>query len=283
MAQNFKDNGQLLPKETVSAIMLKGFEDSVVGRLAGTTPIKFGETAIPIYNGEASLGQVAEGAKIGTSAPTTSFKTLTPIKVATIIPVSRELAEYDPADIMEHIEADLAASVAKAFDSLVLAGKDGKGAPVVAQSNINETTKRIELVDGNYKESIISAIEAVGADYDATGVAFDTALRARLAGVVNETQVGLADLSSPRLQIAGLTGEASRNVGKNGLKLVVGDWSKVRAGYAEDVRITRSTEATVDGINLFEHDMIALRVTTRLGAVVLDENAFAVIEDKVEG
>lgn len=283
MAQNFKDNGQLLPKETVSAIMLKGFEDSVVGRLAGTTPIKFGETAIPIYNGEASLGQVAEGAKIGTSAPTTSFKTLTPIKVATIIPVSRELAEYDPADIMEHIEADLAASVAKAFDSLVLAGKDGKGAPVVAQSNINETTKRIELVDGNYKESIISAIEAVGADYDATGVAFDTALRARLAGVVNETQVGLADLSSPRLQIAGLTGEASRNVGKNGLKLVVGDWSKVRAGYAEDVRITRSTEATVDGINLFEHDMIALRVTTRLGAVVLDSDAFAVIEDKVEG
>lgn len=279
MAQNFKDNGQLLPKELTNAIMLKGYEDSVVGRLAGTTPIKFGETSIPVYNGEAQLGQVAEASAIGTSSVSTSFKTLTPVKVGTIIPVSRELAEYDPVQIMEHIEADLAASVARAFDALILSGKDGKGVSVTAQSNVNETTKRIELVNGNYKESIVAAIEAVGTDYDATGVAFDTSLRARLAGVVNETQVGLADLSSPRLQIAGLTGEASRNVGKSGLKLVVGDWSKVKAGYAEDVRITRSTEATVNGINLFENDMVALRVTTRIGGVVLDSNAFAVVED----
>lgn len=280
MAQNFKDNAQLLPKELAQAIMLKGFEDSVVGRLAGTKPIKFGETSIPVYNGEAALGQVGETEKIGTSNVSTSFKMLTPIKVGTIIPVSRELAEHDPAGIMEHIEADLAAAVAKAYDALILSGKDGKGLAVTGQSHINATTKRIELgADADYKSAIVAAVEAVGNDYDANGIAFDTSLRARLAGVVNETQVGLADLSTPRLQIAGFRAEASRNVGKANQKLVVGDWSKVHAGYAEDVRIVRSTEATVNGINLFENDMVALRITTRIGGVVLDDSAFAVIED----
>lgn len=282
MAQNFKDNGQLLPKELTNAIMLKGYESSVVGRLSTQKLIKFGESTYPIFESGAELGLVGEAEEIGTSNVSTRFKTLSPVKLATIITVSRELAELDPAEIMTHIEADLAASVAKAYDNLILGGK-AKGVVVAGQDNIMQTTKRLEVVGGDYKSAIVSAVESVGVDYDPTGIAFDTSLRARLAGVVNETQVGLADLASPRLQIAGYTAESARTVGANGAKLIVGDWSKVQAGFAEDVRITRSTDATIGGVNMFANDMVALRVTTRIGGVVLDPNAFAVVEDKVEG
>lgn len=282
MAQNFKDNGQLLPKELTNAIMLKGYEDSVVGRLAGNTPIKFGETSIPIFEGGSELGLVEEAGEIGTSTVSTKFKTLSPVKLATILTVSRELAELDPAEMMTHIEADLAAAVAKAYDNLILGGK-AKGVAVLGQEFINQTTKRVEVAGGDYKSAIVAAVEAVAADYDPTAIAFDTSLRARLAGVVNETQVGLADLASPRLQIAGYNAEGARTVGANGAKLIVGDWSKVRAGFAEDVRVTRSTDATVNGVNMFANDMVALRVTTRIGGVILDTDAFAVIEDVVAG
>lgn len=279
MAMNFKDNQALLPKEQMRAIMLKGYEDSVVGRLATTTPLSIGETSFPIFNGGAHLGQVAEASEIGTSNVSTSFKTLTPVKLATIIKVSRELVEYNPAGVYDQIKDNLSAMVAEAYDNLILGGKDGNGSPIVGQTNVNQTTKRLEVAGGDYKSAIVAAVEAVGADYDPSGIAFDTKLRARLAGVVNETQVGLADLASPRLQIAGYNAEAARTVGANGAKLIVGDWSKLVCGFAEDARVTLGYE----GAGTFETDMVAIRVITRIGGVILDPNAFAVVEDKVEG
>lgn len=283
MAQNFKDNGQLLPKELTNAILLKAYENSVVGQLSGNQAIKFGETSIPVFQSGAALGQVAEQGTYGKSTVSTSFKTLTPIKMGTIIVVSKELAQYDPANILDHIEADLTAAVAKAFDDLILSGKDGKGVAVTNQSNVFESAKRVEVAGGDYKAAILAALDSASEDYDPNGIAFDTSLRSRLAGVVGEVQYGLPNLATPNLQIAGYNAVANRAVGRAGGKLIVGDWTKVKAGFTESVTIEKSDQVVVDGVSMFETDQIALKVSTRIGGVVLDTDAFAIVEEPAEG
>ncbi|MGQ3385288.1 phage major capsid protein [Glutamicibacter sp. TV12E] len=280
MAQSFTSTPALLPKEMTNSILLKAYEASVVGRLAGGTPQKFGETAIPIYEGQTELGLVGETQAYGTSTVSTGMQYLTNRKFGTIVVVSKELIENDPEQILDKIEDDLVSAGARAYDSIFLAGKDGRGAAITGQSHINQTTKRIELAASpDYKAAIEAGIEAVSADYDVTGLAFDNAIKIKLASLVNETQVGFADLSTSRLTIAGFNAEGARTVGKAGNRLIVGDWTKLRAGFSEDIKIERSDQAVVGGVSMWETDQVALKVSMSVAGTVLDPNAFAVIED----
>lgn len=286
MSQSFKDNDFLVPTEISNAILLKGFEESVIGKLATRKPIKLGVEKLPIYGGGIELDVVGETDESGTSDISLSHKEISPIEVSTIVPVSRDFARRNPSGVFELIEEDLRNAVARAYDSIFLAGKTVRGNAVLGQTNINQTLNQIEVVGGDYNTAIRAAIKAVGgADYDVTGMGYDSKLAIDLAEVVNQVQVGLPNLAAGSLTIAGYPAHASRNIGKAGLDLVVGDFNLLHAGYAEDLEVSVSDQATIsykgEQYNLWQRRMVGLQVTAKIGGVVIDPSGFAVVKTPV--
>lgn len=280
----FKGNSFLVPQEITDAILLRGYETSIIGRLSGNTPISVGTTNDVIYKGKAQLGQAAEATAIGTSNVSADYVSYSPIKVGTIIPVSREFADRNPAKLMDQIQDDMANAVSEALDALILGGKDGKGLAVAGQSNVNQTANRIELVNGDYETALEAGLELIyGTRGKVTGIAFDPIHRIKLAKLANATNTGMANLATSAFNLHGFRAEESEALGNLSQGLVLGDWSKVKAGFAEDVRFEVDRSATVGGVSMFETDQVALKITATIGGVVLDPTSFVVIEDVVAG
>lgn len=277
-----------VPAEVASTVFKKAREASVVGRLATASPLSLSGSVVPIYDGEVNMGTVAEGGKKPVQKPSASVVTITPQKMAAIVVVSDELIRQNPGEMFEAIQADMADAVGRALDSLVLYGADAiTGSRIAGQSAVIDTTKKVTVAGNDYKTAILSGIDLVGQSYDVDGIAADSRVRSRLLATVNETQFGLPNMAASEFSVAGLPTAFGRTVGRNGgvdktTRLVLGDWDRVRYGFATDIEITRSNEATIvdsDGsmISLFQNNLTALRIETTIGAAVLDKDAFAVV------
>lgn len=240
------------------------------------------------------MGVVAEGGRKPLEKPGTSMHTITPHKMAAIVVVSDELIRQNPGQVFENIQADLADSVGRALDSLVLHGTDARtGIKISGQTAVTDTTNSVALANGDYKAAVLSGFDLVGTQYDVDGIAADSKAKAKLLATVNETQFGLPNLAAQEFSVAGVPTAFGRTVGRNGgedkdTRLVLGDWDRVRYGFASGIEITRSNEATIvdDGgevISLFQNNLVALRVETFIGATVLDTNAFATVNESTEG
>lgn len=278
-----------LPPEVVQSVFLKAGEESVIARLSGQTPLTLSGATVPVYAGGVEAGVVAEGANAPVGDGAVALKHIVPQKVSVIVPVSKEMATANPGDLLTHINADIASAIGRALDTLILHGKDARtSAPVAGQVGVASTAKRVELVGSDYKAAILAGFGLVDADYDVNGAAFDTRSRANVLATVNEVQFGLPNLASQELLVAGVPSAFSRTVGKAAgtdtkIKGLVGDFEKIRWGFASNLELSQSTEATLTTetgtINLWQADMIGIKATATIGGVVLDTNAFAVIED----
>lgn len=282
------DSKVQVPAEIAKSVFKNAREASVVARLANSTPLSLSGTTIPVYDGEVNLGVVGESGKKPTEKPGTSMHTIAPHKMAAIVVVSDELVRQNPGEIFDNIQADMSDAVGRALDSLVLYGADARtGTRVAGQTAVLDTTKTVELASGDYKTAILSGFELVGEKYDVNGIAADSRAKASLLSTVNEVQVGLPNLVAQDFTVAGVPTAFARTVGRNGgqdkdTRLVLGDWNRLRYGFASGIEMTRSSEATLvdangEVISLFERNLVALRVETFIGATVLDNDAFAVV------
>jgi len=282
------DSKVQVPADITKSIFKNARESSVVARLSRATPLSLSGTTIPVYDGEVNMGVVAEGGRKPVEKPGTSMHTITPHKMAAIVVVSDELIRQNPGEVFDNIQADLADSVGRALDSLVLYGTDARtGAKVSGQSAVLDTTKTVTLAGNDYKTAVLSGFELVGEKYDVDGIAADSRAKAPLLSTVNEVQFGLPNLSEQSFSVAGVRTEFARTVGRNGgadkdTRLILGDWDRLAYGFASGIEITRSSEATIvdeggEVISLFQHNLVALRVETFIGATVLDKDAFAVV------
>ncbi|MFF5793685.1 phage major capsid protein [Paeniglutamicibacter sp. NPDC012692] len=280
-----------LPKEFTDSVFLKASEESLVARLSGQTPLTLAGATVPIYTGGISAGIVAEGANAPVGDAGVSLKYINPKKVSVVIPVSKEMASANPGDLMAHVKADLSAAIGRALDDLTLHAKDSiSGAPVAGYVALTATSNEVELVGADYKSAILAGFDLVGAEYDVTAAGFDSRIKGKILNVTNEVQFGLPNLTGQEVYVAGVPAQFARTVGRvnnvdTKVRGIVGDWSKVRFGFASGIELETSDQATItDGsgnnINLFQSGMIALKVTASIGSVVLDDKAFATIVDK---
>lgn len=288
-----------MPKGWAETLLKKSFEESAVGKLSGAVPMPLDGLNVPIYEGGFEVGYVAEGTRKPVSTPETRINTITPKKFAGIVVVSQEIVRRNPAAMLDFIEADMRNGVSRQVDYAVLYGKSAlTGNAVPETTSVNATTSRVELTTGDLVPQLIGAYDlAVAGSNDPTGWAFDSRFRSRIA-VASQQQLAPAGgtQSMPNLGLnietfAGLPAAFSRvvagRIGANPETKVrgfVGDWSKIRWGFSENLKITRSKEATiVDGdttLNLFQDNLMALRIEFELGWWV-QSSAFAAVEDLV--
>lgn len=291
-----------LPPTWAPTQLKTAFQESVVGQLTPSVPIPMGDYNIPVYEGGFEMGYVPEMGQKPVSDVSFSFKTMSPVKLAGIIVVSEEAARRNPGQMMEMVQADMRNAVSRAVDLAVFYGKSAyNGSAIPGVSFVNQTTNRVEV---NYKNDLVPQLLAgyntiVSETADPNGWAFDTLQRATLA-LAAQQQVTLPGAPTPtpdlRQGVSTLMGlktafgrSVAGRVGTNADTNVdgfLGDWSKLRWGFASEIAMKRSTEATIMGadgqpIYLFQQNAMALLIEVTVGWSVLDTKAFVAYDNKV--
>lgn len=289
-----------MPKGFAGTVMKNAFEESVVGKLTPSEPLPLGDYIIPQYDGGFEVGVVGEGKPKPVSEPKISHKVIKPIKLAGIIIASKEAAKKDPVGMFRIIQQDMINAISRGVDYCIMYGKSPLTGTAIADAvSVNQTTNRVELAAGDLVPQILAGYDlAAAGSADPNGFAFDSRLRAKVAMATQQvrTPAGvpqpMPNLAVAADTVAGLPAAYGRVVaGRIGTQAdskvrgFVGDWAKVRWGYAENISVSRSTEATVvDGGNtyhLWQDNLVGLLVECIVGWTILDLTAFAAYEDQV--
>lgn len=293
-----------LPPTWAPTQLKDAFQQSVVGQLTPSVPIPMGDYNIPVYEGGFEMGYVPEMGSKPVSDVSFSFKTMSPVKLAGIIVVSEEAARQNPGQMMETVQADMRNSVSRAIDLAVLYGKSAyNGTAIPGVTYVDQTTNRVEL---DYANDLVPQLLAgyntiVSETADPNGWAFDTLQRARLA-LAAQQQITLPGAPTPtpdlRAGVSTLMGlptafgrTVAGRVGTNADTNVdgfLGDWGKLRWGYASEINMKRTDQATILGadgqpIYLWQQNAIALLIEVTVGWTVLDASAFVAYDNKVAG
>ncbi|KUM29355.1 hypothetical protein AQ436_06605 [Arthrobacter sp. EpRS66] len=288
-----------LPKEWASATLRKGFQESVVGKLSSSEPLPTNGKVIPIYEGGFEVGYTAEASRKPASDVAMTFKGIEPNKFAGLLAVSKEAARANPAQMLETVQQDMINAVARQLDFGIFYGKSAISGALIpgALPHVNQTTSRVELDETkDLVPQFLAGYDLASAgESDPDGFAFDSRYRTRVL-LASQQQLAPAGGSSPMPNLAaatatfgGLTAAFGRTVaGRVGasaatdVKGFVGDWSKLRWGFSENLQLDRSEQASwvaADGTthHAFQENMILYRVEFEAGWY-LDPADFAAYE-----
>lgn len=296
----------LLPKTLVGPIFDEAQESSLVMRLGQRIPVSYGETVIPTTVRRPAVGQVGNGTSneqregglkplSGTAWDTRSFS---PIKLATIVTVSEEFARSNPQGLYTQLQGDLAQAIGRGIDAAVFHGKDAlKGTNLVGidTDNVIANTANLKnLQAATLMDGLLDGYDLVSANskFNFDGWAVDPRFRSRLAraqvfrdanGNIDPARVNLASQGG---DILGLPAQYGRAVGgdieptlsDSGIRIIGGDFSQLRYGFADQIRVKMSDTASLtDGSNtvsMWQTNQIAILIEVTFGWILGDNDGF---------
>ena len=302
--------GILLPDDISDSILTGAAESSIVQTYAKAVNM----TAVNKVLREAEVGGVnaywtGEGARKQTDAPTMTQKvwTMTAAELAVIIPLDEDVADDLDVDLFSMYKPEIEKAFAAKLDAAALFGTDVPTAwtsqgtnilpnAVVAGNAFEEDgsptdAELLDLISGTGASTPDGALQAIeDAGYEASGFVGHIRFKSRLRGLkdadgryvfgdgvtagVPNSLFGIPLAFAKRAvwpAPTGVVGDAH---------LILGDWDQAIVGTRAGVRYKVFTEGTItDGAgnvvhSLMESDMIALRVTQRIGfKVICDDTA----------
>lgn len=290
-ATKLSDFSGFINAQQAEPIFTKAAEMSVVQRLAQQVPLGLGGSAIPVVTGDVTAAWVNEGNAKPASTATMTLKTMSPKKIAVLIPVSAEVVRANPANFLTVVRTSAAKAFAAAFDSAAL---HGTSTPFAAY--LDQTTKAVELgahtaAEGGVWADLVPALDLlVTAGKDLSGWALDSVMEPNLLGSVDSTgrpifvDTPLTETAQGAARPGRLMGRQSymsKNVATTNKTTVVGyagDWSQVAWGTIGGISYDVSTEAsvTINGslVSAFENNLVIVRAEAEYGFVVNDVDAF---------
>lgn len=223
---------------------------------------------------------VGEGQKIQTSKPSLLEASMRSHKLGVIIVASREYLNYTYSRFFEAMKPQIAEQFYKKFDEAGLLNVDNPFTQSVAQSVETSGNK----VTGEINLDNVLQLEDILLEHDVEANAFlsKTQNRTALRGVEDkDTKEKYYDRASNTLDGLPVV-DLKSNEFKKG-DLFAGDFNKMFYGipYNMSYKISEdgqlSTVQNKDGspVNLFEQELIALRVTMDVAFHIADDKAFA--------
>ena len=223
---------------------------------------------------------VGEGRKIQTTKPSIVSASMRSHKLGVIVLASREFLKYTYSQFFEKMKPQIAEQFYKKFDEAVLLNVDNPFTQSVEQS----VTTAGNVVNGPINLENVLALEDELLEHDVEANAFvsKTQNRTALRGVRDEnTNESYYDRSTNTLDGIPVVDLKSDEIKKG--DLYAGDFNKMFYGipYNMSYKISEdgqlSTVQNEDGspVNLFEQELIALRVTMDVAFHIADDNAFA--------
>ena len=223
---------------------------------------------------------VGEGQKIQTSKPSLLEASMRSHKLGVLIVASREYINYTYSRFFEAMKPQIAEQFYKKFDEAGLLNVDNPFTQSVAQSVETSGNK----VTGEINLDNVLQLEDILLEHDVEANAFlsKTQNRTALRGVEDkDTKEKYYDRASNTLDGLPVV-DLKSNEFKKG-DLFAGDFNKMFYGipYNMSYKISEdgqlSTVQNKDGspVNLFEQELIALRVTMDVAFHIADDKAFA--------
>ncbi|MFD5864362.1 phage major capsid protein [Agromyces sp. NPDC127015] len=296
----------LVPKPIATEILKRAEEESVVKKLSGQTAMPLTGSAIAVQTGHIQAGVVGEGEAKPVGKTSYATKSIKPIKVAAIAVVSTELVRTNPAGIWDNIQGDVSSAIARAFDLAVLYGKSAKtGAAIAGVEYVNQTTKRVELgtatkANGGLSSDLIAGynlvVEGSQVHNGFTGFAADPQFRGQLLSAVDlqgrPIYQQTVDLKAGLDNVLGLPTAYGRavssrvgSIADSKVRAFGGDWGALKYGFAQDITVSLSNQATVvdgaDTYHLWQQNMVAVLAEATFGWIISDKDSFVAYDDAV--
>lgn len=284
-----EDVATLIQEEYSNALLTQAAATS--GALAAFGGVNLGTkvTNLPVLTslpeaqwvGESSTD--ADGVK-PTSKATWGNRQFIVEEIAVIVPIHENVLDDADDALLASITASGGTAIGKKLDEAVLFGKD-KPTTWVSKSLLGAATDSGNLFEvsatpgvDDLAGSIYQAAEAVDdSGADPNTILTRGGLRFALANLRNAQgdtiyQSTISANGSMSEQIAGLDAQFIKNGSwdRTLATAFVADSSKILIGTRQDITVKFLTEATVDGINLAERDMVAFRFKARYAYVMGD-------------
>lgn len=296
----------LMPRNIANGMITETRSTSVVAKLSGREPQKFGETDYIIFNDFPKAEFVEEGADKASTTGGFDSVTAKPHKAQVTMRFNQEV-QWADEDYQLGVLRTLAESgniaLSRALDlGLIHRINPLTGAVITGWDNyIGATTKRVEQTAGvDDDEEFRTAVGLLVNDAPTkrvTGAAFDPRFSWNLANLKRNDGAGsTSDMRYPNLGFGtnveafmgvpvaqGDTVSATPEATDTGIRAIVGDWaSGIRWGIQRDLPVELIRYGDPDGQgDLKRKNQIALRLEIVFGWYVFTDR-FAVIEDAVD-
>ncbi|TAI30798.1 phage major capsid protein [Bacillus velezensis] len=289
-------NGKV-PTEQGTLVLKEFMTQSAVTKLAKYEEMTKPEKEFTYLASGPGAYWVGEGDRIQTSKAQWLTAKMISKKLGVIIPVSKEFLRYSVTDFFTQMRPAIAEAFAIKFDQAALFGVDspfGKGVSVFEK--IKESGNAIALNSlGNLYDELSGVMALVeDADKDVNGFTTTRRFRQKLRGTKDGNGLPIFNDAT-----GGATQQAlglpigyvdSKSWDYEKAALLAADWNYTRYGIpqgmeykiSEDATLTTIVDADGNPINLYERDMVALRITQQVGFMTLTDDAFAAITPATE-
>ncbi|MGF7533634.1 phage major capsid protein [Bacillus mexicanus] len=289
-------NGKV-PTEQGTLVLKEFMTQSAVTKLAKYEEMTKPEKEFTYLASGPGAYWVGEGERIKTSKAQWLTAKMISKKLGVIIPVSKEFLRYTIADFFTQMRPAIAEAFAIKFDQAALFGVDspfGQGVSVFEKIKESGNTVALNSLGNLYDElnGVMALVE--DADKDVNGFTTTRRFRQKLRGTKDGNGLPIFnDATDGATQQAlglpiGYVDSKSWDYEK--AALLAADWNYTRYGIpqgmeykvSEDATLTTIVDADGNPINLYERDMVALRVTQQVGFMTLTDDAFAAIAPATE-
>ncbi|MGK9269217.1 phage major capsid protein [Bacillus inaquosorum] len=289
-------NGKV-PSEQGTLVLKEFMTQSAVTKLAKYEEMTKPEKEFTYLASGPGAYWVGEGDRIQTSKAQWLTAKMISKKLGVIIPVSKEFLRYSVTDFFTQMRSSIAEAFAIKFDQAALFGVDspfGQGVSVFEKIKESGNTVALNSLGNLYDElnGVMALVE--DADKDVNGFTTTRRFRQKLRGTKDGNGLPIFNDAT-----GGATQQAlglpigyvdSKSWDYEKAALLAADWNYTRYGIpqgmeykiSEDATLTTIVDADGNPINLYERDMVALRVTQQVGFMTLTDDAFAAITPATE-
>jgi HK97 family phage major capsid protein len=290
-------NGKV-PSEQGTLVLKEFMTQSAVTKLAKYEEMTKPEKEFTYLASGPGAYWVGEGERIQTSKAQWLTAKMVSKKLGVIIPVSKEFLRYSVSNFFEQMRPAIAEAFAIKFDQAALFGVNspfGTGVSVFEKIQASGNTIALNSIGNLYDElnGLMALVE--DADKDVDGFTTTRRFRQKLRGTKDGNGLPIFNDAT-----AGATQQAlglpigyvdSKSWDYEKALLLAADWDYTRYGIPQGMEYAISEDATLTTvvdennvpINLFERDMVALRVTQQVGFMTLADDAFAAITPEAAG
>lgn len=280
-----------VPKAQGQLILQDIMANSLMMQLAQYEEMTTPEKEFDVFLGGLGAYWVGEGQRIETTKPTWAKAVMKAHKLGVILPISREYLSYKQADFFEFMKPYLAEALYKKLDAATILNVDNPYTQSVEQS----VTAAGSKVSGGMTVANVDALFAKlnDAGYEPNAIISKTQNATLLRALVRDDN-GLKEriYNAEQKQLDGIPVFNMHKDIKDMKKgsLYAGDFNYMRYGIPYSMNYGISTDATLttlkdkDGnpVNLFEREMVALRVSMDVGFMIIKDDAFASLTAPVQ-
>ena len=288
----------LFNPELVTEIMNKVQGRSTLAKLSNQQPIPFNGTEQFIFNLEGNAQIVGEGDLKGAGKAVITSKVITPLKFVYQARITDEFmyaSDEKKLDFLKHYADGFSKKIAEAFDIAAIHGLEPKG---LTEASFKDTNSFDGVVTGNVvtfnaatiDDNIDAAVQTIVAtDNEVTGIVMSPAAgqamsKVKVNGVVQFPEFRFGQRPD---NFFGMDLDINKTLTAQGGKgkknhAIVGDFqNRFKWGYAENIPMEIIEYGDPDGAgrDLKAYNEILLRTEAYIGWGILDEKAFARVEE----